>query len=144
MIKGDYERLRGFIYFWGKSVTGFDDSKHCEACLLGQRDWKIRNDIALNIYHDIRFCGDYFYICGVSYEYKWSNNFHLVVKPGAGQVERSTYNGMKVVVTEAEEVKFDDKMAYTLYPDYGRKFLTCRNFQFGVQHYWKEQPKFLF
>jgi hypothetical protein len=80
-----------------------------------------------------------FYICGVAYPYKWANNMHLALIENPEQnAELQLYNGDVLEVLGAEQYVFDDRAARELYPNRGPEFLTCRNFQFGVQYFKKE------
>ena len=120
-----------FRYLWLKSVTGADLNVHCARCLMGQYDERISNttvelrDMELT---PAPFC----YLCGVSMPYKWSNNFHLAFreKPGATlEVDRL---GIRVVLENAEEIRFGWQDIPLLAPHSDNKaYSTCRNWQFA-------------
>jgi hypothetical protein len=77
--------------------------------------------------------GGLLYICGVSMPYKWANNFHMVLRAKAGATASvACYNGDSVFAEDAELVPIVATDAAELYPDRGKDFLTCRNFQFGA------------
>jgi hypothetical protein len=136
-VVSKYQKLYGFSGLWGKYVEGFDNNKHCEPCLLGKRNHDINKHIETNTDIIIPLKeGQIFYICGVTYPYVWSNNFHLVVigKDG-GSAEEKTFNGALFNVKDAEQIPFDDVPAKQKYSHLGNKFTTCRNFQFGVYYF---------
>jgi hypothetical protein len=134
-LEGDAENLSGFMYFWGKHITGFDNMKHCSRCLQGSYEKSIAKDIPLNRCFDIPFNGKAFYICGVAKPYNWANNFHAALIPGNDTVVKKTYNGITVVIEGAKEFKFNGDNASVKYPHYGKEYTTCRNFQFGVSFF---------
>jgi len=136
-IKSKYGKLYGFSGLWGKYVDGFDNTRHCIDCLIGERSKDITKHIATNTDIIIPLKeGRVFYICGVTYPYVWENNFHLVVRGKDGaQAEGKMFNGPVFQVKDAEAVYFDDKPAREKYYHLGYKFYTCRNFQFGVYYF---------
>ena len=74
------------------------------------------------------------YFCGVSSPYRLENNLHLAgrVTPGAASTVVDSYNGDKLIVTGLEAIAINAEPAAELYPNLGKEFLTCRNFQFGA------------
>jgi hypothetical protein len=123
------------MYFWAKHVRGFNNTKHCARCLIGSYEKSISASMPFGVWNDILLTGDALYICGVSKPYRWEKNFHLAVKNGAGRLERALYNGVKVIIEDAEEIVFDGEKARIKYPNLGPEYITCRNFQFGVSFY---------
>ena len=136
-VVSKYPKLYGFGSLWAKFVEGFDNSKHCEPCLIGTRYRQINKEIPINVNIIVPLKEmSIMYICGVSYPYKWENNFHLVLcgKEGS-KVEAKTFNDVIFRINDAEAVYFDDNPAKERYFNRGRLFYTCRNFQFGVYYY---------
>jgi len=136
-VKYKYPVIYGFSSIWGKYVDGFNNTKHCEPCLIGTRNYDINKNIATNtdIIIPLRE-GQVFYICGVTYPYVWKNNFHLVVRGKDGATaEGTTFNNAIFQVKDAEAIYFDDKPAKEKYRHLDYHFTTCRNFQFGVYYF---------
>lgn len=78
--------------------------------------------------------GQLLYFCGVSRKYDWNNNLHLAGRVVEGaQASVEAYNGDRLVVEGLEAIEIDASYAQEQYPTKGRSYLTCRNFQFGVQ-----------
>jgi hypothetical protein len=127
----------GFKYFWMKNVTGFDDKVHCARCLVGKYDkgFKVNalgGDISAKV-------GDIIYLCGVSAPYRWANNFHraaVVTLDAADIIDDTLFGDMGTIrINGAKVIDFDGKSAANNYPNLGRAFLTCRNFQFAAQQF---------
>jgi hypothetical protein len=136
-ILSEHARLRGFRYFWMKSVTAFNPSTHCARCLVGDYESKIGAAMHTGIKVDLDYReGTILYLCGVSVPYRWVNNLHLPMRVKAGvEFFADTYLGERIVVQGAELLTFDDRAARELHPQRGKEFLTCRNFQFGAHHF---------
>lgn len=128
---------QGFKYFWAYRVDGFDPTKHCQPCFIGERLLQVRLPLATGGVAKIRAqSGRRIYLCGVADPYRWKNNFHLpfVVRAGA-EAAGQLYTGRDVEVLNGEELPIDPSYAKRAYPRLGEEFLTCRNFQFGVQYF---------
>ena len=136
-INSKYQKIYGFSSIWGKYVSGFDNTKHCINCLIGERNWEIKKDIQTNTDIIIPLKqNEVLYICGVTYPYEWRNNLHIVVKGKDGNnAEYTDFNGVKWQLLDAEKVYFDDKPAKEKYKHLDYKFTSCRNFQFGVYYF---------
>jgi hypothetical protein len=133
--------LTGFKYFWMRKVTGFNPKHHCAACLEGSYVLDTKRapepDKPLSLFTP---SSAVYYLCGVSAPYVHAKNFHLALEVAHGfTVERQLYTGARLVVEGAREIPFNDAAARNRFPNLGRDFLTCRNFQFGA-HYFKPQP----
>lgn len=126
--------LFGFRYFWLKHVTGFNPAVHCATCLKGTYVKHFGVSLPADLDFPVRaVAGDLFYLCGVASPYKWENNAHLALRVRRDAVASvQLYTGAVVTVTGAEAVPFSDEQARLHYPDKGRAFLTCRNYQFGA------------
>jgi hypothetical protein len=129
--------VEGWRFLWMKRVTGFDASRHCARCLLGEYVEAVGLDMPVSTLIDVPAePGDVFYWCGVATPYRWKHNAHLALaaRDGGGAVLHC-YNGDVLVVTGAEQIPFDDKAARALFPERSKAFLTCRNFQFGAARF---------
>lgn len=122
-------------YLWAKHVTGFDSAHHCAKCLRGHYETRfgltapLGARIALTGYKH----GDLIYFCGVSKPYVWEHNLHLAVRVQTGGVAGVVaVNGDRIHIDGAVPVRFDDRAALAAFPDKGKDFLTCRNFQAGA------------
>jgi hypothetical protein len=128
--------LPGFRYFWMKRVRGFRPKVHCAACLLGEYERQVGVGMQLNETLRLQYSkGDVLYLCGVAKPYIWKRNFHLALQVGDGELEAELWNGGVVKIKGAARIEFGPEAAEQQFPELGRKFLTCRNFQFGAQHF---------
>ena len=129
-----------FTYLWAKHVQGFNPKHHCAACLRGPWEKTIQRGMKDGEY-PIHLLGPYFYICGVAPDYRYVDNFHLAVRPAEGRIAvADTFCGTRFTIYGAEQIPI------TPLPDgfdgRGRKYTTCRNFQFAVQQFGlpKDEP----
>ncbi len=120
-----------FRYLWLKSVTGIDLSVHCAKCLLGQYDERISNTITE--LRDLELApAPYYYFCGVSMPYKWSNNFHLAFREKPGAVLEVNRLGVHIILHNAEEIRFGWQDVPADAPHrHNKAYYTCRNWQFA-------------
>lgn len=126
-----------FRHFWGQVVRGFNPTKHCLPCLIGSRKKAIHPEMASTHEKGVSLEieeGEYFYLCGVSQSFSHRENFHLVgvIESGATSA-LTTFCKRSVVVHGMSAIQIDPSPAATLFPGKGRKYLTCRNFQFAAQ-----------
>jgi hypothetical protein len=144
LIHEGHSHLTGFQYFWLMDVKGFDPSTHCLKCLVGTRIDAVKHSFPTNKPLTLAPLapGRIYYLCGVSENYAWANNFHLAFVDGDWDVEAHMWNGAKVLLEGIRPIHFDGKAAKRDYPNAGKKFLTCRNFQFAAQHFPVEQDLF--
>lgn len=143
MVDIDIElRERSFLYLWAKSVRGFDESQHCQSCLVG--GWKKSWSNDANFYDPPFFLrGQYrgrdpfIYLCGVTHGYRWAENLHIAarVEPGAEIVHEDPR--IHVIIRGAVQVPIPPLPEGVRYP---RQFATCRNFQFGY-HYLRDPER---
>lgn len=136
-IESPFPLKEVYRFLWAKHVKGFNPSKHCAQCLIGHYE----NAFGLSMPTGVPVAvnapqGSTLYICGVSNPYVHQNNLHLPVrvKEGATAYKRLWFGG-SLYVDGAETLDIDSAPAYEQYPTYGKDYLTCRNFQFGVQHF---------
>ncbi len=137
-VRSDNEVIRGFRYLWMKRVDDFKASTHCARCLVGPYSRLFGREAAPNVAQadDIATAGQLAYFCGVSSPYVHSKNLHLVgvVEPGQ-QASVMLWTGDWLVVEGLRQIRVTDVGARKRFPHYSDRFLTCRNFQFGVQHF---------
>lgn len=141
------EEPHGFWYLWLKYVSGFDIEHHCQRCLAGKRSQRVRLH-ALTPKRVVRLDEartPFLYLCGGAGEgYSapgpWSSNLHLAVRPKDGAVaEATSYNGTLFRIRNAERVEIPDlPKGWRGLPD---SFTTCRNFRFGVAHFFLSRPE---
>jgi len=136
-LESNAAKLQGFAYFWLKRINGFNPAVHCAKCLNGVyesgfgRSMPTNKPVLVNAE-----AGELFYLCGVSTPYRWEHNAHLALIAEEGAtVWFETYRGDVITIKNAKAIPFDDKAAKRLFPNRGAAFLTCRNFQFGAQHF---------
>lgn len=119
-----------FKYLWLKSVIDIDLSKHCAQCLVGEYvkgvngSIKELNNLVLN--------GNVYYLCGVSYPFKWENNFHLAFVKSDGDSIDFSHNGISIHIDGAKQLPISPKYIDTTHPKAKFKsYSTCRNWQFA-------------
>lgn len=132
------ESTEQFQYLWLKKVEGFNDTVHCARCLIGEYSKAFglkmaAGEAVLLPYEE----GDILYFCGVAKPYKWDNNMHLagVIEIGHPAIELVLHTGHKMTVAGVRPIGINAESAERLYPHLPKAFLTCRNFQFGVQYF---------
>ena len=137
IINSERSQLAGFRYFWLKTVRGFRPGVHCAQCLVGDYCEAVSARMAANrkvalVYEP----GTILYLCGVASPYRWSFNAHLAMEVAPGKRCSATlYTGDVVEIEGAQALAFSDAAAKERFPDRGKEFLTCRNFQFGAQYF---------
>ena len=120
---------RRFSSFWLKSVEDVDLSKHCIGCLVGKRNYDIKQESGCTV--SLK-SNRIWYLCGVTYPYIWENNFHLAFKYSPGQRIVIDRKGVKLVLQNAEEIPITDEyIDWELPQAKDPKFHTCRNWQFA-------------
>jgi hypothetical protein len=136
-IESQAEGVHGFRYLWAKNVRGFSSGRHCAGCLIGEYDKAF--GLAAPVNRTVAMTGHpigaIVYFCGVAVPYRWEKNAHLAVRVTGDRENTVTlelHTGDKLIVIGAERLAFDGAIAKAAYPDRGKAFLTCRNFQFGA------------
>lgn len=133
-------QVRGFRYLWQKRVFGFNSGVHCAQCLRGSYEQRFGRDMPANEAISVDYPdGAILYFCGVATPYRWADNLHLAGRAVEGDqpepIEIELHTGDTLTVTGLRRIAFDDAAAVRLFPNKGRKFLTCRNFQFAAQQF---------
>ncbi len=131
-VRGLENARESFVFLWGKYVKGFDSSKHCAECRLGDTkspvnpkrrdgdDYKRRNDFP------------YFYLFGMGRGDRSRSNLHFAVEPRPGSVASiGSIYGVSFTIYDAFAPRIDRLPKGWMGLD--DDFTTCRNFQFGVQ-----------
>ncbi len=138
--------IRGFSSLWAYYVKGFDSAHHCQACFKGAlaKNFNTKTarsgaEIILERARDFPFV----YVCGVASgpdALKGQRNLHLPLRfAERGIVERTTYNGYRIVVTNAEALSIPPLPDYWMgLPD---KYCRCKNFRFGVAYFPHDVPE---
>ena len=131
-----------FKYSWLKYVNDIDLSVHCAKCLIGEYSLKINNQIQSesDIVLDEEI-SQYYYLCGVSLPYRWSNNFHLAFRFKAGSSISANRNGIEIIIENAEEIKIDSHSIKKVnhFNSVIKAYFTCRNWQFANQIYLEDK-----
>jgi hypothetical protein len=84
--------------------------------------------------------GQLVYFCGVATPWSWRSNAHLAGEVCQGESATiELWTGDRLDVEGLKQIAISDQRAYLLFPDHGRDFLTCRNFQFGAQMFGTER-----
>jgi hypothetical protein len=137
-VESQNEALLGWRYFWAKKVGAINPRVHCARCLVGPYERGVSVATAVN--RDIRLTGynvgDILYVCGVAAPHRWANNLHLAVQVTGDSKDTAsvtTYIGDRINLLGATQIAFDDTVAASEYGHLSASYLTCRNFQFGVQ-----------
>jgi hypothetical protein len=132
------EALLGWRYFWAKKVAAINPRVHCARCLVGPYERRI--GIAMAVNTAIRLTGynvgEIVYVCGVASPHRWANNLHLAVEVTGDSEDTASvtaYIGDRINLLGATKIAFDDTVAVRDYGHLSASYLTCRNFQFGVQ-----------
>lgn len=135
--------LHGFKYLWLKTVEGFVPSVHCARCFKGSysKTFGLKMPVNANTWADYEE-GTLLYFCGVSAPYRWANNFHLAgrVRKDAPAKVVTLWNGDTITVLGLDVIEIDASIAEKAFPDLGKEYLTCRNFQFGAQMFPAKVP----
>jgi hypothetical protein len=133
---GDTSAVSGWRYLWLKYVSGFQPSRHCAGCLVGPYSKAVRIGMPTNTPAQLDEAEDWrqLYLCGVASAGGWAANMHLAVVPAEGETaEVRASTGTLFRITNARRLPIPG-----LAPRFdGRplSFTTCRNWQFGVEHY---------
>lgn len=126
---------RRYMYIWLKKVEGVDLDKHCARCLLGEYDNRISKSTLEE--HDLELQDGIYYLCGVTYPYKWADNFHLAFRNKKGSNISYEYQGIRVEIKDAERLPIDARYINQSNKHTGQKaYSTCRNWQFA--NYYKD------
>ncbi len=130
-----------FKYLWLKYVKDVNLSVHCAKSLVGAYSTRISTGlIEGSKIHLDEYVSRYFYLCGVSLPYKWSNNFHLAFRFKKGNEIKVNRNGIDIIIQDAEEIPINiEAMEIVNHEKLSVKaYSTCRNWQFANQIYLKE------
>ena len=119
-----------FRYLWLKTVKAVDLDQHCAKCLIGEYDSRISP--APSSIHGLELQDSVYYLCGVSFPFKWENNFHLAFMPQPGSTIHYESNGITVDIEEAVQLPISLDSIDREHPKARLKaYNTCRNWQFA-------------
>lgn len=81
-----------------------------------------------------------YYLCGVSSPYRWKNNFHLAFRNCKGSNIDYDFNGIHVVIKDAEQLPISFDNLNQQHPCYPKPaYRTCRCWQFA--HWFNDNVK---
>lgn len=129
-----------FGYLWLKNVIDVNLNQHCAKCLIGMYN----ENIDANVTHveNVELPDGIHYLCGVSSPYRWKNNFHLAFMPHKGSNVDVDYNGIHVIIEDAEQLPISFDNLDTSHPFYPKSaYRTCRCWQFA--HWFNDNVKLL-
>lgn len=121
LIKENYK------YLWLKKIIGYDLSKHCAGCLLGEYNKQI--EPSKKSYSNIMLDDGVYYLCGVK---KYDTNMHIAFVNNEDQDIVIENDLFEVVIRDAKRLEFGaGDIDYSLQPSRLKSFNTCRNWQFA-------------
>ena len=128
---------KAFKYWWAKNVQGFRSEVHCARCLIGGYESGFKATAMGGVLRGR--VGDTLYLCGVSQAFSMANNYHraleVTLDPSDVVTDQLYGRAGLITIIGARVIAFDGAAAKERFPSLGPAFLTCRNFQFGAQHY---------
>lgn len=134
----EFKTSETFKFLWLKYVKGFDLSKHCARCLLGEYSkifpFGFTKGIELKNRPIDEYEAEYYYLCGVTHPYRWNNNLHIAFRAKRG--ETLEYNDGKtyIKIENAERIAIVSRESYLLHEKgINPAYYTCRNWQFAYQ-----------
>ena len=137
-IEGLALNAHRFSSVWGRYVTGFSDTNHCQASLKGIPENELANrnkDEPLNLRTEFK----YFYPCALGKPRSSESNVHLVVTPRPEAVASvGSLYGVTFKISDALAVRINGLPKG--WRKLGDEFTQCPNFQFAVQTYGYPDP----
>jgi hypothetical protein len=128
-------RLVQFQSWWAKAVTGFDQTKHCQRCLLGPFLKPAGLSVPMNVAttYVVPHAALCLYFCGVSLDGR-KHNFHapLVYAPSQ-RVVLPMFGGQRFVAEDARLLPITPLQAD--FNGLTEAYWMCPNFQYGVQQF---------
>ena len=123
--------IAGFRWFWAYVVTGFDPTKHCQACFTGRLSPALNSTNAATgeFEYDIPE-GALLYVCGVGTgptRLRRERNLHLplAADPGGAGSTRS-YNGYELCWQGGRQISIPDPVPR---PGLNESHFRCANFR---------------
>ena len=137
-VESQNDALSGWRYFWAKKVVAINPRVHCARCLVGPYERGIGLGMAMNKNSPLAgyVVGDILYVCGVALPHRWGNNLHLAVEvtgDSSDTARVTAHSGDRISLVGATQINLDVAVAARDYGHLSESYLTCRNFQFGVQ-----------
>lgn len=143
--------FQGAYTMWIKSVRGFDSTKHCAKCFVGEfiqiKTTHYSKPYELGVGYtftldsgvldsSVSVDGEVLhYFCIVASPYDYNANIHAGFIYAQGHTIERVFKGQKITIENAKEIYFDDSVAREKYAHLPREFTTCRNFWFGAYYY---------
>lgn len=133
-------KVQRFIYFWVKYVQDVNLEEHCQKCLIGPGSKRVASRHFAHCKNPFEYSAIKFdeapykaiYICGVTEEFNWNNNFHLALAFAPGQSVKKSGPGVESFVSNAVELPIiasEISKSFRRYPE--ERYSTCRNAQFA-------------
>ena len=125
-----------FGYLWLKYVNGFDLSKHCAKCLIGDYSKAFRygsNNVELRYYALNEHGAKYFYLCGVTSPYRWNRNLHVAFQYSQGESFTFEDGYTKLEILNARQIPIYARKYYNILHGDEKSYNTCRNWRFAYQ-----------
>ena len=136
---------------WIKSVRGFDSTKHCAKCFVGEfiqiKTTHYSKPYELGVGYTFTLDSGVLdssvsvdgkvlhYFCIVASPYDYNANIHAGFIYAQGHTIERVFKGQKITIENAKEIYFDDSVVREKYAHLPREFTTCRNFWFGAYYY---------
>ena len=122
-----FHQPQRFRYFWIKYVRGFDPSRHCARCLIGEYSsllaYRKHTDLVRAVLDE--HAAPLVYICGVTAKWEWNVHVAGRLEPGELTEYADERVGLQLENFRRIEIRPD------LGPPAPKTFTTCRNWQFG-------------
>ena len=123
-----------FKYLWLKYVTGANIGQHSERGLTGSYSNARKNQQGEQTIILDEHQSKAIYLCGVSTPYRWEKNFFLAMLPSPGDIIEHESNGIRVAITNAKRILFEEYDAFNLSSNQNRErkeYYACRNWIFA-------------
>jgi hypothetical protein len=123
-----------FTSIWGRYVTGFKSTYHCQQSFKGSLAKGIDKDMKDCENLPLRADSRYFYLCALGRPRNAASNVHLAVEPHPGAVASvGSLYGVTFKIHDALTIRI--KSLPKGWRGLGDEFTQCPNFQFAVQTY---------
>lgn len=120
----------GYKHLFLRYVSGFDQTRHCNQCLMGGTETRVSPTKARRGVIELRDA-PHVYLCGIASDGEWAHNLHLVVRPAPGQIAEAIGHNRTVFYIQDAQVEPIPELPlkWRGLPD---PMTTCRMFRWGV------------